>query len=321
MTPAKKAALVKRIRAIKREDANQQELIEGRELGREILSGGVAYKTRVPLNEWAGRPLRRALNANNPHLEAETGKLLRSKAGDVVFVPPGNRSKLMDYAGYSGPAVVDARGHDQLEKLVQRKDPTYIPSGEGAKALAQGKKYILHYPTHVAQNPAVMAHELGHATKGRFGKILNAKAIRIPANILSGLPGLGAVILGKRIVESQDATNKQKANRMAAVTGMAALPSSVIVAEEARASLVGRRLMKKYLGRTHGTKPLLSALGTYVTAGLAPVLGVGAYHTATLKRRAKQDKLKALYRKSPKYISRRRHPITGIYVYKYRKKK
>lgn len=132
--------------------------------------------------------------------------------------------------------------------------------------------------------------------------------------------GLGAVVAGKRLIEHSDMSNEQKAKWMGGTTAAAALPSGIVVAEEARASLVGRRLMKKYLGKASGAKPMLGALGSYVTAGFAPILGVGLYHTATLKRRAKQDKLKALYRKTPKYISRTRHPITGVYVYKYRKK-
>lgn len=137
---------------------------------------------------------------------------------------------------------------------------------------------------------SILAHELGHATGGFFrsGGVTprgtnivsdlwdHAKPINIGLGTMANIAAQGAR-------NEQQIDRAERLNRMA--TGAELLMRAPTLVEEARASIRGNALHKKYLGVGANKKVLLSAFGSYAGAALPTALTYGANKLQLAQRR------------------------------------
>jgi hypothetical protein len=190
-----------------------------------------------------------------------------------------------------GSAFADAgphynRGFPRLQRLYERllKKDFDLASQLGREPF---KRYI-HVPEGKFNLPHVVAHEAGHAvTKGPFARAISrlSLATSIPV-VTSALPY--GLLIGGTLGADRDATEMNVAQK-------AALPAAVIPvianqAEEFRAHLLGRKLMRQ-TGRTlpNFWRAAVGAQSTHLwhqLRGLAiPTAGALALHRHYKKKR------------------------------------
>ena len=196
-------------------------------------------------------------------------------------------SKLLSKAMPKDKTLSTAKDVDKLRKNMnvgKRLKINHTPMAEGIKSpyfmpgmKLGGIKIDRHVYSPKGAHPALMAHELGHASG--IGRLRTYNRMLLSSKPLAALGGVSALLS-----PADSIGEKAGIGAVAAVTAFT-------LGEEARASIKGLKGMKKAGIKAKGSKALLAeAIGTYALGAAAT--GIGTY--GVYKGKRNMDKLRSL---------------------------
>jgi hypothetical protein len=270
--------------------ADKKEKSSGHEVARALIGTVGGLKGLEVANSAAGNYLMK----NRPEDLAGTQKILDSLKAHSSKVETGSDPNVQTFhvKGKSGPGkkltyipnmVGMPDGASFNFKDINRKAMTPTEEKIFEKAMPVGNERS-HGVTVHTKNPSVLLHELGHATGSDRNDTLKHKIIGANRKLYgkshmyaaSGAGALGAGILPsiagaltkRKAGESEEQYVDRKQRNRHLANAATAVPVLPMLAEEARASIVGHKLGKK-MGVPVNKKALGAAFGTYASF-LAP---------------------------------------------------
>lgn len=158
---------------------------------------------------------------------------------------------------------------DQVKTLLERefeRDPRLkdiqVESGPGSLGYYHPGKDLIHVGV---VNPAVLAHEIGHAKNVRYSKfykyLLGLSGLTSKVNTTLAIPATLAI---RALVKDPD-TRNEVFNTLSAFSAMASAP---VIAEELSASVDA---VKNAPDRLQALKSLMPAFLTYVASSAIPI--------------------------------------------------
>ncbi len=215
----------------------------------------------------------------------------RTKANKLISrLPQKFRSKASDVADAMFDAQ-QAQGEVQLSNMGPFYHPgkrkVYNVATEPHATVRLGDNFFTKGMRDMSDSPGVVGHELGHA---RIHKALGKAYVPITmaARKIGLLPMIGGMA-GYYGYRNKD-EKKAKAFALSGL-GLSGLAGATVMADEATASLIGRKMLKGVTKDksiiNNSTKRLLSATGTYGAKYVLPVVAGGAIYAIDRKKRAK----------------------------------
>ncbi len=266
----------------------------------------VAYAMQDVAEMWA---LEKIAKEKSKDLD-EPGRAIKATAGVI------GTKFLSNLAGATGLVGTGAIMGRELKKEDQRDSRKLRQIMESKKYLRRGVTPIdfsdvsplsrvqgnAHYDPFsrsirgdlAADSSTILAHELGHGTGGLVGHggASTARLAATGAGRLGGhlVHGIGGALAGYKIRAARNKEELDKAERTnkRVALGSVALQAPLLL-EEARASIRGNALHKKFMGRGANKALLAAAYGNYLSSAAVPTAVQYA-----LNRRAANERRKKL---------------------------